>query len=130
MGQLKSAEYYSYPESISVFCEVVDNKQIRYRVSLEINERAANADDMEMFSRALDKPLKEELCYMGSVNYGQKLEVLSSSKKEIKEKIKTGTYRKVQISYLAKECESDADVLKELDKGIKLLLPYYEFIME
>ena len=128
--QLKSAEYYSYPESISVFCEVVEQKQIRYRVSLEINENAASADDMEMFLTALEKPLNKELCYLGSKKYGHRLEILSFNKKVIKEKIKAGEYSRVQISYLVKKCESDTDLLKELDKGIKLLLPYYKYIME
>lgn len=128
-GQLKFAEYYQWPESISVFCEVVDNKQVRFRVSLEINERNADEEDIANFLRVLDKPLKKNLCYMGNVKFNRGLEVLSLNNNEIKEQLATGKYNKIQVTYLANACEKDGAVLSELDKGIKLLLPYYEFIM-
>lgn len=128
-GQLKFAEYYQYPESISVFCEVVDKKCVRYRVSLEINERTADEEDLENFLRVLDKPLTKGLCYMGNIKFNRSLEIISSNKKDIKDKLATGRYNKIQVTYLPGFCETDVDMFKELDKGIKLLLPYYSYIM-
>jgi hypothetical protein len=128
-GQLKFAEYYKYPESISVFCEVVDNEQVRFRVSLDISERSADEEDIDNFLRVLDKPLNKELCYMGNVKFNRALEIISLNKNEIKAKLATGKYNKIQVTYLTKACETDEDMFNELDKGVKLLLPYYEFIM-
>ena len=54
---------------------------------------------------------------------------MNSNNNEIKEQLATGKYNKIQVTYLANACEKDGAVLSELDKGIKLLLPYYEFIM-
>ena len=128
-GQLKSEEYYRYPESIAIFCEVVDNKQIQFRVSLEIDENHAQKEDIGDFLKVLDKPLNRDLCYMGSVKFNHSLKILSINKKEIKEKLASGQYNKIQVTYLVKNSETDQDIFKELDKGIKLLLPYYKFIM-
>ncbi len=128
-GQLKKAEYYQYPESISVFCEVVDDKQVRFRVSLEINERTADEEDIDNFIKVLDKPLRKELCYIGNVKFNRALEALSPNKKDIKEKLAAGKYNKIQVTYLAKMYETDEEMYGELDKGIKFLVPYYEFIM-
>ena len=126
-GQLKSEKFYRYPESISVFCEVVDEK-IRFRVSLEIDEKDADEEEIGFFLSALNKPLKKDLCYMGNATLNRSLEI-SHNKNEVKEKLAAGIYNKVQITYLVKMCDKDEDMFKELDKGIKLLLPYYEFIM-
>jgi hypothetical protein len=128
-GQLKLPEYYFYPESISVFCEVIDNEDVRFRVSLEINEKKADEKDIEVFLRALDKPLKKELCYIGNLKFNRSLTLLSLNKNEIKEKLSKGVYNKVQVTYLIKKYKNDEDLLKELNKGIRLLLPYYKYIL-
>ena len=108
---------------------LTDNNKVRYRVSLEIDEKAATEEEMDSFLEVLNKPLAKGLCYMGNVTLNRSLEVLPSSIKEIKRKLAAGIYRKVQVTYLAKMCETDEEMFKELDKGVKLLLPYYNFIM-
>lgn len=128
-GQLKSPDYYMYPESISVFCEVVNNKDVRFRVSLELDEKKADEEEKRAFLSVLNKPLKKDLCYMGNLVFNRSLEIILN-KNEVKEKLSTGIYNKVQISYLVKNCESNEEMIMELDKGIKLLLPYYDYIMK
>ena len=134
-AQMKYKKYSHSPISISIFAELSDEtNKTRYRFSLEIKNDKADEKQMEIYHSYLDLPIKAEssLVYVSGSNEFGAMKVINESVEGIKQKIKDGTYKKVQICRVQEwtdnltndECE------KVMIEAVEELIPYYRHVLE
>ncbi|HAL02226.1 MAG TPA: hypothetical protein DCP07_02620 [Lachnospiraceae bacterium] len=129
--ELRKEKYFSIPESISLFAEVGEDGKARYRVSVEIDERNANINQIEKHNSILNLPVKDEYKYaLGRKAAGELLFVKNSA--EAKNLICQEDYNKVQISVCVSynQVKNNNNIGMILDEAIKSLVPFYLYTVE
>ena len=125
-AELRNEKYISEPESISVFAEVGEDGQSRYRISVEIDERNASPAQMERHNSILECPLKNGCEYaLSRKAAGEMLFVTDSSR--AKQLVSQDGYNKVQIcvSIQYDQVEKNNNIGAVIDEAIKKLAPVY-----
>lgn len=132
--QLKYSDYSEHPESISIFVEMSEvTKKARYRLALELKNEGADKSTISNYHRHLDLPLQPEssLVYVsGSNEYGEP-QVIDDDQKNIKLKVASGEYKKVQISRIIEWDDelTNTDIEQMMLEGISELIPFYDYVI-
>jgi len=131
-AQLKYGKYAENPVSVSVFVEK-NNKDTRYRVSLEIKNDGTDKELMKQYQSHLDISLNTAagLVYVSGSNEWGNPDILERAQDEIKQDVESGKIKKVQIcKYIdRKPDETNAYYHTEIAKAIAAILPYYEHVL-
>ena len=133
-AQMKYSKYADNPISISIFVEISPlTDKARYRYSLEIKNDGTDKNQMEKYHSHLDMALQPEssLVYVVGSNELGKPDTVDETAEEIKEKLKNGTYSKVQLCKIEEWTDSSTNDEFEaaMTEGIQELIPYYEYVL-
>lgn len=130
--QMKYQSDERNPISVSIFVEKGEQDKAYFRVSLEIKNDKTDTSGMEKYHAHLEIPKEEELVYVAGSNEWGTPEVLKEAQKEIKSKVKSGEYKKVQICKLIeqKEGKSNGEYHQEMMTAIGAIIPYYRHVLE
>lgn len=136
-NQLVTKEFKAYPSSLSIFAEKKNNI-VRFRLAIELDEKNATTDDFLRHHQFLTLPITldpTKYFYYVKSKDNSDMEIYDQSAKEIKEKVETGEYKKVQLCYaLTNEdimnngwhCK---EIFHDLIEAVGHLLPYYNNAM-
>ena len=130
--QMKYQSDERNPISVSIFVEKGEQDKAYFRVSLEIKNDKTDKRGMNKYHKHLEIPKEEELVYVAGSNEWGTPEVLKEAQKEIKSKVKSGEYKKVQICKLIeqKEGKSNGEYHQEMMTAIGAIIPYYRHVLE
>lgn len=130
---MKYKAYGNKLESISVFVEMISDKNPAFRVSLELRDDIANEADVVQYHKHLELPLnkQEGLCYVTGSNELGRPNKLDENQDIIIQKVASGEYEKVQIScYITMEkYPNNRDIQIGLINAVRALIPYYEYVL-
>ena len=133
-AQLKYSQFEATPISISLVVEPSEKtKKTRYRFSLEIKNDGADNKQRETYHSYLDVPLDDEsvLVYaVGSNELGVPV-VVDETADVIKEKLKRGEYKKVQLCRILEWTDelTNDDCEEAMIDSVSELIPYYEHVV-
>ena len=130
--QMKYEKFKDSPVSISIFVES-EKGEVQYRISLEIkNTHEDTKEWMDSYHAHLDIPKKDNMVYVEGSNENGNLNLLTESVDEIKNKIASNEYKKVQLSVIveAKKEKTNEEYEDEIIKAVEKILPYYEHVTE
>lgn len=132
-NQLVTKEFKAYPSSLSIFAEK-KNDIVRFRLAIELDEKNATSDDLLRHHQFLTLPITlnpTKYFYYVKSKDNSEMEIYDQSAKEIKEKVETGEYKKVQLCYaltnediINNEWHSK-EIFHDLIESISHLLSYY-----
>ncbi|WP_035765073.1 hypothetical protein [Butyrivibrio sp. NC2002] len=131
-GKLKYVTHMSFAESISVFCEAVEEGSgIRYRVSIDIDEDNASNDEMLRHSDLISMKLDKGLVYLVNNRAAKDLKNFGTDTQKVRKYISDGTYKKAQVSYLIDIDNDTTDemVVAEIEKAVNMLIKYYNHVI-
>ena len=138
--QMKLPGYEESPVSISLFAEIAENKQTRFRFSVEINEQLSTPENYKQYHRILNRDISMDpgLVYyvLDQNNSFFVIQPSSEGNEEVKKKVLNGTYKRAQVSSILtydeieKRMLYDKDIMGEMVSAIKKLLPYYKLAIE
>ncbi|WP_240056652.1 AAA family ATPase [Bacillus mesophilum] len=131
--QMKRPGNAECKSSLSIFAENDAEDQPILRLSIELNEDQSSVQDYAKHHQLLSRALDDALVYVVKSPSG---EIWTKESHEVvKDKIKNGTYEKVQVSYslTKKEIEenkySSPEIMNIFYRAIKKLIPYYLLII-
>jgi len=134
--QLKAPGYQDRPESISLFVEKSDIQKIsRFRFSLEISNQKAREipGELERYHKHLEIPInrEKEMVYIAGSDEKGDITLIDEEQQEIKNKLASGEYNKVQISEIIEQTEelTNEACIQKMLKAVEDLLPYYEHVV-
>lgn len=135
--QLKNAQHQELPTSLSVFAEKIDG-QVQLRLSIELDLKNATVEDVINHHRLLDYTFPEELHFSYKISTDQSLDLINSNETidQIKLKIDSNEYKKVQISFIVtleevqKKDLSNEAILDLLNTAFEPLLGCYRYILQ
>lgn len=131
-AQLKYSKYSNNPVSISIFAEISpQSNKARYRFSLEIKNDGTDKKQMELYHSYLEIPLQPESSLVYVVGSNELGDTVDETSDEIKTKIQTGTYKKVQICRIEEWTgeESNDDMEEAMLEAVNELIPYYKHVI-
>lgn len=133
-AQMKYSQYSDSPISISTFVEISGKSdRTRYRFSLEIKNDKSDKNQMEKYHSYLDLPLEEEssLVYVSGSNQFGAMQIIDEPVEVIKQKIKNGTYKKVQLCRVQEWTDelTNDDCEAVMLEAVEALIPYYEHVL-
>ena len=129
---LKKIGKEEFNTSISIFAELT-TEALRFRVSIEIDDKKSNRMEYSNHNRYLDyiDVEKENFDYFGSKNNGLKIEIVQKDEViDFINKVKIREYNKIQVGkYFTKnyiESITSDEFLNELDSIVNKLEKYYD----
>ena len=132
-AQLKYMDCVSDPTSISIFVEMENEKEARYRISLEIKNDGIDKATIARYHSHLDLPLNQAdgLTYVSGSNEWGCPEPMRENQNKIRDMVKAGEIRKVQIcKYIEPKPGQTNDYFQqEMLDAVKALLPYYDHVV-
>ena len=123
-AQLKYSAYADNPISVSIFVEKNGENSTRYRISLEIKNDGTDKKTMAKYHSFLDLPLNKDagLVYIAGSNEWGHPDPLSDPQEVVKQKVESGSLRKVQISkYVERTADSTNASLHEAVSDANLI---------
>ena len=129
-AQMKYSDFSDNPMSVSLFVEK-SNSEVRFRISLEIKDAGTKKDAMTKYHTHLDMPIEDGMVYVyGSNEWGTPADT-NYTQNELKEKIKAGEIRKVQLCiYIDPSAEKTNEQYdSEVTEAVKRIIPYYEYVI-
>ncbi|MGG3927114.1 AAA family ATPase [Metabacillus fastidiosus] len=136
-NQLVTKEFKAYPTSLSIFAEK-KNDIVRFRLAIELDEKNATTEDFLRHHQFLTLPITldpTKYFYYVTSKDNSEMEIYDRSAKEIKEKVETGEYKKVQLCYAITNDDiiyngwQSKEIFHELIEAVGHLLPYYNKAM-
>ncbi|WP_051197429.1 McrB family protein [Butyrivibrio sp. MB2005] len=132
-AQMKYSQYADDPISISIFVEKNGTLGTRYRISLEIKNDGTDKKTMERYHSYLDIPIDNDAGFVfvsGSNEWGNP-EELKKPQNEIREQLRNGELRKVQLCrYIERPSDESNEYYHEkLLAAVGELIPYYEYVI-
>ena len=126
LAQMKYGECAANPAGIAIAVEYTKNSGAYYRITLDINDDVTKAA-VNQFHKHLEVSNKQLKYVQGTSAEGVPL-LLKESQDEIRKKVQSGQYRKVQIcDFIENVPDADNDYYEEqLLRIVKQLIPYYE----
>lgn len=137
-NQLKYKDQMDHPTSISLFADHPDSKQnIRFRVSIELDEKSASPEQFKRHSQIIRKEFKQDdyFCYYVKFKNGDDSYRTDLSQAEIAEKVDNGEIEKVQLVYeifsieLKEKQISNEKFLSMLESAFAYLKQFYDEIV-
>lgn len=133
-GQMKYADRMESPISLSIFVDKnAETLRPRYRISLEIMNKGVNKELMTRYHSYLDLDPDEEheLIYGDGSDEKGYVKILNGGRNTIKAKIEDGSYEKVQYCKVIDQNDtySNEDYEQLILEGVKVLIPYYEYVI-
>lgn len=136
-SQLKDKKYTTYPSSISIFAEKI-NQQVQFCIAVELDQKNATAEDINRHHRLLDYRLTEDAHYSYKITTALNVDFINHEEtvEEIKEKLRTKEYKKVQLVYILTLSDieerqlSNEDILRELTTAFQYLKDCYQYILQ
>lgn len=131
--QMKKPGHADCKSSLSFFAEKDEKNEFRLRISIELAIDNSDQQDYKRHHQLLNRPLKKGLCYV--IDSNDRF-LTTDNNDVVKEKVKNGSYQKVQISFILTETDikkndySSQEILNLVIKAIKELIPYYKIIIE
>ncbi|WKG33412.1 AAA family ATPase [Priestia aryabhattai] len=133
--QLKLPGYEESPTSLSLFAEIVD-EQARFKFSVELHEAQSTKEDYLKHHRFLNRDISnstDKLIYILNGNQSKtKMQDLSLSTEEVKQRVENGTYKKIQMarvitrSDIKEEFFDDPGIVCGMLQAVESLMPYYQ----
>lgn len=130
-AELRTEQHFAIPESISLFAEVGENGEPRWRVSVEVDERNASYNQIEKHNKLIELPEQDGCIYALSRKAAGEMEFVKE--KVNAEKIfSQGQYNKVQICVIGQytQLEKSKNIKAFLDEAIKRLMKYYLYTVK
>lgn len=136
-NQLVIKEFKDYPTSMSIFAEK-QNDIVRFRLAIELDEKKANSEDFHRHHQFLNLPINlDPTKYFYYVTTKEKInmDIYDQSAKQIKVKVETGEFKRVQLCYALTKEEiinngwQSNEVFQDLIEATGHLLPYYNKAM-
>lgn len=136
--QLKYADTHNVPTSISIFADNRHDKEnVRFRISIELDEKAATKEDYDRHHRMLNYKFKAggNFCYYVLFLNDNDSNRTDLPIEQIKQKVQSGEITKVQLVYeiysdqIEKEGLSDEKLLNLFDNAINYLKPFYDAVV-
>ncbi|WP_369381534.1 AAA family ATPase [Lysinibacillus fusiformis] len=136
-NQLVIKEFKDYPTSISIFAEKKYGID-RFRVAIELDENHANTNDFHRHHQFLTLPITldpAKYFYFVTSKDNIEMDIYDQSAKQIKEKVETGEYKRVQLSYALTNEDiinngwNSKEIYEDLIEAVGHLLPYYNKAM-
>ena len=134
--EMRYEDYKDNKNSISIFVNksipgVLGREKPRIRFSIEMRDSGATQTDYNYRYRFLDMPLKPGLCYIVASNQLHDTAVLDEDAETVKQKLKDGIYKKIQISKVIDYDPSltNEKIYNEMMQGVKDLIPYYDHVI-
>lgn len=134
--KMKYEDYKDDIESISIFVNkalpsLKGREKTRIRFSLEMVNEGANKAAYDRHHKFLDLPCTEGLCYVIGSDELHDAAVLNEDHDTVYNKVKSGVYKKVQISKVINLDENltNDEIYKEMIDGVSSLIPYYEYVL-
>lgn len=134
-NQLKFESKWDYPSSISLFAELKGEKA-RLRVAVELDEKAASAEDYKRHHRFLDEDILNNdsgLFYFAKRSeLDTHIELQDTSAEVVKKGLLEGIYEKVQLTYVLTHEQiietslTNDQILADLLTAVNNLLPFYK----
>lgn len=119
--------------SISIFVEMVSDTLAAFRISLEFKDDGSNESELNLYHSHLDKPLNTAagLVYVSGSNEWGRPYKIEGDNEQVKAKLASGEYKKVQISkYIyQKKNQTDKYFEKEILTAVEALMPYYKMVV-
>ncbi|WP_256336750.1 AAA family ATPase [Paenibacillus sp. OK060] len=121
------------PTTLSLFAELTDHRA-RFRFSVELNEEKSKPEHYTKHHNILNKDIRgasEKLVYIHGGNSSKSImQELNLSTAELKELIKKGTYKKIQLARVIyrEDFNTNEELIEEMLKSIEALLPYYDLV--
>lgn len=137
--QLKYADTSSVPTSISIFADNRhDKKNVRFRISIELDEKAATEEDYNRHHSMLNHKFKVDnnFCYYVHFLNGNDSYRTDLSIEQIIQKVQSGEITKVQLVYeiysnqIEREGLSDEKLLNLFDNAFNYLKPFYDVVVK
>ena len=129
-AQMKYSDFSDNPMSVSLFVEK-SNSEVRFRISLEIKDAGTKKGTMTKYHTHLDMPIEDGMVYVyGSNEWGAPADT-NYPQNELKEKIKAGEIRKVQLCiYIDPSAEKTNEQYdSEVTEAVRRIIPYYEHVI-
>ena len=134
--KMKKKKYENDIESISIFVNkgnpsLKGREHTRIRFSLEMVNDGADQSAYDRHHKSLDLPLEDGLCYVIGSDELHDAAIVNEDQHTVEEKVKNGTYKKVQISKVINYDErlSNEEIFREMIDGVSKLIPYYEHVL-
>ena len=134
--QMKEEKFNDSPESVSLVAEMSkETGNARFRVSLDIKDANASREDIERHNRLLDWPIDKStgLVYLvGGNSRKNGLEIINETADEIRKKLETGIYTKVQIAYIIEKTPemTNAQIMKMVIESSSEIKKIYDYIFD
>ena len=132
-AQMKYSDRADDPTSVSIFVEMRNDTQACYRISLEIKNDSTDKKTMERYHSHLDLPLNQDagLVYVSGSNEWGRPEPMKEKQYEIRDKVKVGELRKVQIcKFIDQKADQTNEYFEaELLRAVEALMPYYNHVV-
>lgn len=133
-AQMKYADRAGDPISISIFVEMRDEKSACYRISLETRNDKIDEETMVRYHSHMDLTLNHAvgLVYVSGSNELGRLEIMTENQHKIRDKVKAGEIKKVQLcKFIEQKVDQTNEYFeKELLNSVKDLLPYYDYVVK
>lgn len=129
-AQMKYKEFVDNPTSVSLFVEK-NNGVTRYRISLEIKNDGTDKETMDKYHSHLNILKEKGMVYVQGSNEWGNPDVIIDTVDEIKDKIKSGEFRKVQLCIYVEPTgvktneQYDAAIMA----AVKKIIPYYNYVI-
>lgn len=136
---IKKKKFKSCPSSISVFAEKpTDTENIRFRISLEFDNKNATEKSLAQHHRFLEKEIDDKLCYYVQPKNAHISEIFrsNSSNEELLDQLNKNEIEKVQLVYVLEdmhsllESKTNQEISALLKEGFDLIKPYYDEIIK
>lgn len=133
--ELKHPQYLESPSSLSIFAEIM-GEQSRFRFSVEFKDKGSSSKEFENHHRFLQKDINsatDQLFYvLGGNNDKENMkDLIGETTEEVKEKVLSGEYKKVQISRainreVIEEFEDANQFIQAMKNAVNALIPFYD----
>lgn len=130
--QMKSPKFEKSPSSISVFAEKRPGENARFKFSIELDEANSEQVDYESHHNILNKSLKNDVGLFYLINEKE----VSDSNEIVAERVRNGSYKKVEIAYIlsmdeiAERNYDNEMIIKKMRLAMKELKGYYQLILD
>lgn len=137
--RLKFPEYKDCKTSISLVVELEESQKARFRICIEMEDSGSELPDYKKHHKILNKDIKEgdDLVYIlcGDNANSPKIQI-NEDTAAVKEKVESGTYKKIQVAHLISQREieqkhkTNEDIVNEILDSVEQLLEYYKLVVD
>ena len=131
--QMQYSRYSDNPAGILVYVEYNEDRGVEYRICLDVRKDVIDQKTREKFHSYIDLPINkgDGLTFTYGSNKWGGPNILNDSQEGVRERIKNGEFRKVQLSkYIENSEDEDNEYYEgEIIDAIGQLLPYYKYVI-